>query len=128
MKILLDTHVFLWFLEGNHKLSLPARKAIEERSNAVFFSAVSYWEICIKISLGKLRLAGNWQTTLKEQLAENSITWLSIKAEHMEEIIELPWHHRDPFDRLLIAQAVIESCTLCTTDRAFTSYPVPTMH
>jgi PIN domain nuclease of toxin-antitoxin system len=108
VKIIFDTHTFLWFIQGDASLSATAKEKIEDRTNTVLFSAASYWEICIKISIGKLRLIANWQNTVETLLPENGILWLDIKREHMSTIITLPWHHRDPFDRLLIAQAIRE--------------------
>jgi PIN domain nuclease of toxin-antitoxin system len=122
MKILFDTHTFLWFIQGDASLSATSKENIEDRTNTVLFSAASYWEICIKISIGTLRLQANWQNTIETLLPENGILWLDIKREHMNTIITLPWHHRDPFDRLLIAQAINEQCVICTKDRNFAAY------
>ncbi len=122
MKALFDTHIFLWFLEGNKSLSADAAAGITNPENTLFFSAASYWEICIKISLKKLGLKKGWERIIEEVLLENSIQWLNIKKEHMENIITLPWHHHDPFDRILIAQANVEKCTLLTSDENIRKY------
>lgn len=124
MTILFDTHTFLWFIEGDDHLSNSARGHIKNIENRVYLSAASYWEICIKISIGKLRLKRDWQQKIDDVLTNNGITWLDIKKEHLQKIIDLPWHHRDPFDRLLLAQAITEGCIFCTADRVFTEYGV----
>ena len=124
MKILFDTHAFLWFLEGDEKLSEGARQQLQSTENVVLLSVASYWEICIKISIGKLRLADGWQATIDLALEENAIGWLGIEKSHLKRIIELPWHHRDPFDRLLVAQAIEEGCSLCSSDSGLSAYSV----
>lgn len=124
MNILFDTHTFLWFIEGNEQLSSSAREHIRNFENRVYLSAASYWEICIKISIGKLRLKRNWQQEIDDVLINNGIKWLEIKKEHLQNTIDLPWHHRDPFDLLLLAQAVTEDCVFCTADKVFTEYGV----
>lgn len=124
MKILFDTHTFLWFIQGDEALQSHAIEALENIDNELFFSAASYWEICIKVSIGKLKLEGNWKGVIEKTLLTNSITWLEIKKEHMEGIINLPMYHRDPFDRLLISQALWEKCIFCTADRAMAQYGV----
>lgn len=127
MNILFDTHTFLWFLEGDEALSKKAREMLLSIENRLYFSAVSYWEICIKISIGKLQLAEHWRQTIERTLTENNILWLEIKKAHLNGIVTLPWHHRDPFDRLLVAQAVEEKCVLCTADTALSSYNIETI-
>ncbi len=128
MKVLFDTHMFLWFLEGNKSLSAHAAAVITNPDNALFFSAASYWEICIKISLKKLGLKKSWERIIEEVLLDNIIKWMNIKKEHMENIITLPWHHRDPFDRILIAQANVEKCTLLTSDENIRKYDLDTIY
>lgn len=124
MNILLDTHIFLWFIQGDSRMKEALRNEIENRKNTVVFSAAGYWEICIKLSIGKLKLAKNWRKTVDSKLAENNIIWLEIRKEHMARTVELPRHHRDPFDRLLIAQALAEDFHLCSQDPSFSSYDV----
>ncbi len=124
MSVLLDTHIFLWFIQGDSRLKKALRKEIENKGNTVIFSAASYWEICIKISIGKLKLVKNWRKIVDDKLAENNILWLEIKKVHMAQIVDLPWHHRDPFDRLLIAQALVEGFYLFSQDPSFASYDV----
>jgi len=124
MNILLDTHIFLWFIQGDSRLKKALRKEIENKGNTVIFSGAGYWEICIKISIGKLKLVKNWRKIVDDKLAENNILWLEVKKDHMAQIVDLPWHHRDPFDRLLIAQALVEGFYLCSQDPSFSSYNV----
>jgi PIN domain nuclease of toxin-antitoxin system len=125
MKILFDTHTFLWFIQGDGRMSGNALQAIQDTGNELFFSAASYWEMCIKISIGKLRLEGAWQRIIEQTLLENSIMWMEIKKAHMEGILKLPMHHRDPFDRLLISQALHEKCSFCSGDKAMEAYDLP---
>ncbi|OIO69375.1 MAG: PIN domain nuclease [Zetaproteobacteria bacterium CG_4_9_14_3_um_filter_49_83] len=125
MKVLLDTHVFIWLLEDAPQLSQRARDTFTNPDNELFFSAASYWEICIKISLGKLELASDWGKIVHRELAHNNIGWLAIEPEHMQGILSLPMHHRDPFDRLLIAQAACESMSILSADQHFSSYDIP---
>ena len=127
MKALFDTHVFLWFIDGRKPLSLQALNIVKNPDNTVFFSAASYWEICIKISLKKLELKKGWERIIENALIENKIKWLDINKKHMEEIVTLPWHHRDPFDRILVAQAIVEKCTLLSSDKLVKKYNIDTV-
>ncbi|NJN53718.1 MAG: type II toxin-antitoxin system VapC family toxin [Anaerolineae bacterium] len=126
MKLLLDTHTFLWSMTGSH-LSERARATFLNRENRLFLSAASYWEICIKIGIGKLALAANWPQVFEEEIAANGIQWLPIEKEHSRKVIELPLIHRDPFDRLLVAQALCEDMTILTADSNIQSYAVTTL-
>src|SRR5262249_7089883 len=105
MKLLLDTHAFLWFINDSAELSNNSKNLIEDVDNEVLLSVASLWEMAIKISLGKLTLAKSLNAFLSEQLVANGITLLNISVAHASEVAVLPFHHRDPFDRLLIAQA-----------------------
>jgi len=127
MKLLVDTQAFLWFINGSRALSTRGKASLENEAYTVYFSAASYWEICIKISLGKLQLATGWQATIFDQLVANNFIWLPIKREHCEGIGLLPWMHRDPFDRLLIAQAICDKLVLVTNDKNVRAYSVPTL-
>ena len=127
MKILLDTHALLWAISGNIKLSDKARSAYLDSNNELFFSAISYWEIGIKISIGKLELDKNWQKIIDKEINNNGIKWLDLKKEHVQGIISLEFHHRDPFDRLLISQAKFEQLTLMTIDKNISNYNVTTV-
>ncbi len=118
MKLLLDTHVLLWWLADSPSLPTKARVLIADRENTVFISAVSLWEIWLKQSLGKLRLPDNFEEILAGQHFQN----LPLTAVHAREVANLPWHHRDPFDRMLIAQAQVSGMRLLTVDENAPAY------
>jgi PIN domain nuclease of toxin-antitoxin system len=120
MDLLLDSHVFLWWDSNDRRLADPARQAIEHPENRVFVSAPTVWEIAIKRSLGKLAFSG----ALSAAVVANRFVDLPIAAQHAEHAAALPPHHRDPFDRILIAQALLERHTIVTHDRAFAPYGV----
>ena len=103
MKLLLDTHSFIWFIEDNLSLSLRVRTLIEEPTSEVLLSVASVWEMAIKVSLGRLQLSQPFELFIPHQLLLNDITLLDITLNHTLKIATLPFHHRDPFDRLLIA-------------------------
>lgn len=124
MNILLDTHAFLWFVDDNPRLSEPARVLIESDDTQPFISMASLWEMAIKISLGKLQLKESYETFIPQQLALNGIGILNFSIEHTAAVAALPFHHRDPFDRLIVAQAKIENMPLITADPAFDLYEV----
>jgi PIN domain nuclease of toxin-antitoxin system len=126
VKLLLDTQVFLWVI-NNQKLSRQARDAFLDTGNQLFLSAASYWEICIKQSIGKLGLAEDWQQSFEREMRANDIRWLPIEKAHCQAIIALPWIHRDPFDRLLIGQALHEGMTIPTSDEQIRQYAVATI-
>ena len=123
MDILLDTHIFIWFLNGDEQLSYSNRKLIEDDSNNFFLSIASIWEIAIKHSLQKLELKGNF-SQICVFLTENDIKVLSITFEHIQHLLNLEGHHRDPFDRMIIAQAKSEQLKIVTKDRIFMKYEV----
>ncbi|MFA5551077.1 MAG: type II toxin-antitoxin system VapC family toxin [Trueperaceae bacterium] len=120
MNLLLDTHVLLWVLTDERSISKAARSAIEHPGNQVFVSAATAWEIAIKRGLGKLRAPQDYL----ESLELYRFTPLDISSEHALAVEHLPKHHNDPFDRLLIAQALTESLTLVTRDDQFGAYEV----
>ena len=122
-KYLLDTHTLLWMFSGDARLSSRASEVLCDSGNNLFFSMASYWELCIKISIGKLELQANWEKHLDNEMKSNGIQMLSIYPEHCLEVVKLPWVHRDPFDRLLLAQARVESATLISADQHFNGYP-----
>lgn len=124
MNLLLDTHTFLWFIAGNINLSAAARAAIEDVNNDRYLSTVSLWEIAIKVSIDKLELSEPFETLIPEQLAENGIALLDISVEHTALIVSMPFHHRDPFDRLIAAQANVEKMTLVSVDDIFDKYGI----
>lgn len=121
MKLLLDSHAFLWWLAEDPKLSDGARQAVADPSSVVHVSAATVWELSIKASLGKLDLDG---ADLVEEIQENTFLELPMTARHSQAAATLPRHHDDPFDRMLIAQARIEGLTIVTRDPAFRAYGV----
>jgi PIN domain nuclease of toxin-antitoxin system len=124
MKLLLDTHAFLWFIDGNPLLSDVARGQIEDPTNARYLSIASLWEIAIKLSIGKLSISQPYGTFIPAQLALNNIRLLGITFANTELIATLPLHHRDPFDRLLVVQALQEGLALISADPAFDAYGI----
>lgn len=124
MKLLLDTHSFLWFIEDNPNLSTTALAPIKDATNEIFFSIASVWEIAIKISVGKIRLKEPLEAFIQDQLNLNRITLLGIKISHAATVAALPLHHRDPFDRLLVAQAIVEQVPIISKDAALDAYGI----
>jgi len=124
MSVFLDTHVLLWFQSLDRRLTPSIRDRIERSPEAHFVSHVSFWEIAIKSSIGKLKLDQDLATTYKFISGAGFLT-LPIKEEHFLEAAALPFHHRDPFDRMLIAQAKHEGMQLLTADPHFRAYDVP---
>jgi len=124
MRLLLDTHSFLWFISGNPQISSSARMLIEDVSNQPFLSVASLWEMAIKMSLGKLSLGQPFETLIPQQLSLNGIALLGITISHTAVVARLPFHHRDPFDRLLVAQAMTEQMSIVSGDTAFDAYAV----
>ena len=124
MRTLLDTSAFLWFIGGSKKLSNKARKFIESFENELVMSVASLWEIAIKISIGKLELYECFDRLIPEKIEENGIDILQINLNHLSEMMKLPFHHRDPFDRLIIAQGISEKIPVITCDYAFKAYPI----
>jgi PIN domain nuclease of toxin-antitoxin system len=123
VNLLLDTHVLLWWLDDNPALGESARQAISDPSRLVFMSAVSIWEIVIKKALGKLDVPDE----LADVLDEQPFHYLDMTAEHAFKVGELPFHHRDPFDRLLIAQSLVDGLTLVTHDSDIGKYDIPVL-
>ena len=124
MKLLLDTHAFLWFIMGSANLSDKARILIEDPANERLLSVASLWEIAIKASLGKLALSSSFEDLIPEQLRLNGIGLLNIRVDHLSVLTTLPFHHRDPFDRLIIAQAILENFPVVSIDAAFDTYGI----
>jgi PIN domain nuclease of toxin-antitoxin system len=123
MRLLLDTHAFLWFIDDSPRLSTRAKTLLESDAE-LLLSAASLWEIAIKVSLGKLTLAQSFDTFLPEQLTKNAVEVLPISLAHLAAVAALPFRHRDPFDRLLIAQASVERAPVVSADAAFDAYAV----
>ncbi len=127
MKLLLDTHIFLWLNSDPEKLSSYIRDICINPENQLHLSLVSPWEIQIKQQLGKLRLHRELSDMVETQVEQNELNILPIKLEHIYALNNLPYRHKDPFDRLLIAQAGIESMTLVTMDKKIEQYDVETL-
>jgi PIN domain nuclease of toxin-antitoxin system len=125
VRLLLDTHTVLWLLGEPERIAPRARREIEDTSNAVLISAVSAWEIATKHAIGKLPLPESPQTLLERAVAELRALEISITARHALLSASLPNHHRDPFDRLLVAQAILEEATLVTADGLLRPYGAP---
>jgi PIN domain nuclease of toxin-antitoxin system len=123
MKGLLDTHTFIWWDSDPTRLSAKALAFIQDPANTILLSVVSVWEMLIKLQLGKLTLSTPLVTILAQQQA-NGIQILSATLDHVMGLESLPLHHKDPFDRLLIAQANVEGCTFLSADAVVAQYPV----
>jgi len=124
MNILLDTHTFLWYLQDSKELSSQAAEILEDSSNTLWLSIASLWEISIKLGLGKLSLQNSF-SELEEVLQQLKIEVLPITFSDTERYLNLPLYHRDPFDRVLVAQAMNNSLVLISRDRAFDAYNIP---
>jgi len=124
MKLLLDTHVFLWLNHEPEKLSPTVITALQDDENEMFLSLASVWEIQIKQQLGKLELKTDLLSLLRLHTEMNTIELLPIQLSHILGLQDLPTHHKDPFDRLLISQARVEDLTLVSSDQYFLMYPI----
>ena len=124
MKVLIDTHVFIWYVQNSEKLIDSATRLINDSRNEILFSTASIWEMAIKQSTGKLNLSNPYASFIKDQMRLNDIDLLPITIEHLEIIASLPFHHRDPFDRLLISQVLVENISILSVDIAFDAYPI----
>jgi PIN domain nuclease of toxin-antitoxin system len=122
MNLLLDTHAFLWFIDGNAKLSGRARDLIEDPGNAKLVSVASLWEVGLKMSLGRLDLAQPFEELIPRQMELNGFGLLPVRVSHIAKVISLPFHHRDPFDRMIVAQCVAESLSVVSLDSVFDKY------
>jgi PIN domain nuclease of toxin-antitoxin system len=118
LRLLLDTHVLLWWLAGSPSLPEQAKALIGDPENTVFVSAVSFWEIWLKVSLAKLRLPQDFES----KVAAESFDSLPLTGAQTRQVASLPWLHRDPFDRMLVAQAQVENLTLLTADPQVAAY------
>jgi PIN domain nuclease of toxin-antitoxin system len=123
MKVLLDTHAFLWFVNDDPQLSLAAKTLMESEVD-LLLSVASLWEISIKVGIGKLDLPKLFDVFIPEQLELNEIELLPIELKHLTPLTSLPLHHRDPFDRLLISQSLVEELTILSADKIFDRYAV----
>jgi len=123
MRVLLDTHILIWYLEGNQDLSRTRRHIIINPANEIFVSSASLWEIAVKISVGKLKISRSLSDIL-QQLSTQSIEILPIKSGRILQVATLPFHHRDPFYRMIIAQAQVEFLSIITHDDAFANHGI----
>jgi len=128
MELLLDTHVFLWFISGDKRLSGAMRDSIRNSNNEVYLSAVSLWEAVIKYQLGRLPLPQPPDSYLPTQRQRHQIASLPLDEASVSQLAHLPPIHRDPFDRMLICQALEHSLTIVTVDDAICEYPVPVLN
>ncbi len=124
MKLLLDTHTFIWWNSNSSKLSKRALELCSDRNYTLFLSLVSIWEITIKSQLGKLSLNESFTEIIENQQRLNNLQILPIRLNHILALHDLPLHHRDPFDRLLISQAILENAILVSRDSVFQYYSV----
>jgi len=127
MNVLLDTHVFLWWIVDDPRLSPRARKIIGNGENTLFLSAASAWEIAIKAKLGRLKLPDDPERFIPEQMALNAIESLPVQVSHALHVYTLPEYHSDPFDRIIIAQAQLEGLPILTADPQISRYEVDTI-
>ncbi|MFM8495943.1 MAG: type II toxin-antitoxin system VapC family toxin [Planctomycetia bacterium] len=124
MRILLDSHAFLWFILGDQRLSDRARSAIATADTDVLVSPATLWEMAIKVRLGKYALPEPFGPFMESQLAANRFRLLPIEVRHAAILASMPFHHRDPFDRLIVAQALAESIAVVSVDAVFDLYGV----
>lgn len=124
MRVLLDTHIFLWFIESDTRLSASARQMIMDNETDVHLSIVSVWEMAIKASIGKLKIPSTIDIFIPQQSRDNDMMLLNITIDDIARLTTLPFHHRDPFDRLLIAQAMVEQLPILSADNVFEVYDV----
>ena len=127
MRLLLDTHAFLWYITNNPKLPRYAYDAIRDKSNEAFLSVVSVWEALIKYKIGKLPLPAPADEYIENRRSAHGIANLTLDSGAVSHLLSLPEHHRDPFDRMLICQALQHELTIVTNDEIFRRYPVPVL-
>jgi PIN domain nuclease of toxin-antitoxin system len=127
LRILLDTHSFLWWESDDRRLSAEARRTLSDGGNEIFLSVSSAWEIAIKAGLGKLDIPEGPELFVSSEIEANNFTVLSIDLRHALGVYDLPDIHRDPFDRILVAQARVEDMPILTTDPEISRYPVETV-
>ncbi|MEH1851117.1 MAG: type II toxin-antitoxin system VapC family toxin [Nostoc sp.] len=124
MQVLLDTHTLIWFFQGNENFSEKMRFLIEDENNEKLISIASVWEMSIKQSIGKLKFSLPIKTFIEQKLALNDFNLLNINLDHIDVITTLPLQHRDPFDRILIAQAMVEKIPIISVDTVFDAYSI----
>jgi PIN domain nuclease of toxin-antitoxin system len=124
VRLLLDTHALVWYVDQDHLLSAAARTAMSDPANDLLLSAASIWEIAIKVALNKLSLAMPYRQWIDQAMADLGVAVLPITAEYADVQTRLTFHHRDPFDRLLVAQAQVENVPLVSADPVFEQYGI----
>ena len=124
MRCLLDTHTYLWAVDDDRRLSHRASDIIEDDSNELVLSIASLWEIAIKLGTGKLQIRGPFRELALVTPATRGVSLLSITPEHLDQVLQLPLHHRDPFDRMLIAQCIADDMSIISRDGALDRYEV----
>jgi PIN domain nuclease of toxin-antitoxin system len=124
VRLLLDTHALLWFLLDDPKLSVTARDLVDDPGNDIEISPATYWEIAIKVSLRKYELPEPFEVFIEREISINNFHILHIEPKHTAALTRMPFHHRDPFDRLLIAQAMVEQIPIVSADPAFDAYAI----
>jgi PIN domain nuclease of toxin-antitoxin system len=124
LRYLLDTHALLWIVEDDPQLGVQAKAIYLDEENEIFISVANIWEMAIKISLTKLEIPGTLSEFVKEHVRGNKIDILSIELNHLYQLENLSYFHKDPFDRLIIAQAIVENIPILSSDIAFDDYPI----
>lgn len=124
MRLLLDTHTVLWFWWDESQLSITARDLILDPANQKLLSPATPWEVAIKVSLKKLDIGGPYLGFFPEQMARTNFDFLAVRDEHLAAVSTLPFHHRDPFDRLIVAQTIAENIPIVSIDETFDAYGV----
>lgn len=124
MNLLLDTHIFLWFINDNPQLSNHLKDLIEDQKNSIYLSLASLWEMSIKYNLGKLRLDSSYEEFIEKEIVRTRLILLNINLNHLKINANLAFHHRDPFDRLIIAQSIAENIPVISLDSAFSQYSI----
>ena len=124
MNLLIDSHEFIWWADSPHKLSSKTLTALLDKNNNLYISLASIWEMQIKVQIGKLAFKRGLRNTFEMHRKQNGLQTFSITADHIYELDNLPFHHKDPFDRIIIAQAIVENLTVVTDDPTFAAYPV----
>lgn len=128
MKLLLDTHIFLWFISGDQRLPIHLQNSIQNLNNDVYLSCISVWEVTVKYQLGKLPLPESPEIYLPKQRQKHLINTLTLDEESVAQLLNLPLLHRDPFDRILICQALQHNLTIVTVDTAIRAYSVNVLY
>ena len=124
MRLLLDTHAFLWFVTNNQRLSTPTRALIIDPSNEILISPATFWEVAIKVGLGKYPLSVSFDQFFQAGILGNDFTILPIEISHATVLAALPLHHKDPFDRMIVARAIVEQIPIISIDTALDAYGV----